>query len=71
MGRPGELASNRRAEQEWQGVLTDADRRSLTPIFHSNMTPYGEIQLRTDRRLELTSLPGEAGLDQQPNGQRL
>jgi hypothetical protein len=52
-------------------VLTDADRRGLIPIFHSNMTPYGEIQLRTDGRLELTSLPGEAGLDQRSNGQRL
>ncbi|GAA1643817.1 hypothetical protein GCM10009733_046130 [Nonomuraea maheshkhaliensis] len=41
---------------EWQGELTDADRRGLTPIFPSNMTPYGEIQLRTDRRLELTDL---------------
>ncbi|MEU6782014.1 hypothetical protein ABZ912_22650 [Nonomuraea angiospora] len=38
-------------------MLTDADRRGLTPIFHSNMSPYGEIQLRTDRRLELTGLP--------------
>lgn len=42
---------------EWQDMLTDADRRGLTPIFHSNMTPYGEIQLRTDRRLDLTDLP--------------
>ncbi|GAA4233425.1 hypothetical protein FHR32_000639 [Streptosporangium album] len=79
-GTDGELASNRREEQElgmlclhilqsclglintlmiqytldlpeWQGVLTDADRRGLTPIFHTNMTPYGEVQLRTDRRL--------------------
>ncbi len=38
-------------------VLTDADRRGLTPIFHTNMTPYGEIQLRTDRRLDLTGIP--------------
>jgi TnpA family transposase len=84
-GKRGELASNRREEQElgmlclhilqsclglintlmiqdtlalpeWHGVLTDADRRGLTPIFHTNMTPYGEIQLRTDRRLDLTGL---------------
>lgn len=39
---------------EWEGVLTDADRRGLTPIFHANMTPYGEIQLRTDRCLDLS-----------------
>lgn len=34
-------------------MLTDADRQGLTSIFHANMTPYGEIQLRTDRRLDL------------------
>ncbi len=85
-GKRGELASNRREEQElgmlclhilqsalglintlmiqdtlalpeWENVLTDADRRGLTPLFHTNMTPYGEIQLRTDRRLDLTDLP--------------
>ncbi|MEV7009290.1 Tn3 family transposase [Streptosporangium sp. NPDC051022] len=42
---------------KWENVLTDADRRGLTPLFHTNMTPYGEIQLRTDRRLDLTDLP--------------
>ncbi|MEV8639004.1 hypothetical protein AB0395_45850 [Streptosporangium sp. NPDC051023] len=42
-------------------MLTDADRRGLTPIFHMNMTPYGEIQLRTDRRLDLTELPASGG----------
>ena len=85
-GKRGELASNRKEEQElgmlclhilqsclsmintlmiqntlalpeWENVLTDADRRGLTPLFHTNMTPYGEIQLRTDRRLDLTDLP--------------
>jgi len=46
------------------GALTDADRRGLTPVFHTNMTPYGEIQLeiqlRTDRRLDLTGIPPAA-----------
>ena len=28
--------------------------------FHANMTPYGEIQLRTDRRLDLTGIPPAA-----------
>ena len=45
---------------EWADVLTDADRRGLTPVFHTNMTPYGEIQLRTDRRLDLTGIPPAA-----------
>ena len=44
------------APPEWADVLTDADRRGLTPVFHTNMTPYGEIQLRTDRRLDLTGI---------------
>ena len=85
-GKRGELASNRREEQElsmlclhilqsslafintlmiqdtlaepeWAGVLGDADRRGLTPLFHANMTPYGEVQLRMDRRLRLTAGP--------------
>jgi TnpA family transposase len=48
---------------EWAGVLTDADRRGLTPVFHTNMTPYGEVQLRTDRRLDLTgpAMAADAG----------
>jgi len=82
-GKSGELASNRREEQElsmlclqilqsslgfvntlmiqdtlaepeWADVLGDADRRGLTPLFHTNMTPYGDIQLNMGRRLALT-----------------
>jgi Tn3 transposase DDE domain len=45
---------------EWEGALTAAGRRGLTPIFHANMTPYGEIQLRTDRLLDLTGIPPAA-----------
>jgi Tn3 transposase DDE domain len=45
------------ARPEWADVLTDAGRRGLTPVFHTNMTPYGEIQLRTGRRLDLTGIP--------------
>jgi hypothetical protein len=41
---------------EWQGVLTDADQRGLTPVFHTNMTPYGEIQLNLDKRLALSAI---------------
>ncbi|HKS44984.1 MAG TPA: Tn3 family transposase [Amycolatopsis sp.] len=89
-GKSGELASNRREEQElsmlclqilqsslgfvntlmlqdilaeaeWADVLGDADRRGLTPLFTSNMNPYGEIQLDTSRRLALGDIT-----DQQP-----
>jgi hypothetical protein len=41
------------AEPEWADVLREADQRGLTPLFTSNMTPYGEVQLRPDRRLDL------------------
>lgn len=86
-GKRGELASNRKEEQElgmlclhilqsalgyintlmiqdtlalpeWQDVLTDADQRGLTPVFHTNMTPYGEIQLNLDKRLALSAIDG-------------
>jgi Tn3 transposase DDE domain len=83
-GKRGEVASNRREEQElsmlclqilqsslgfvntlmiqdilaepeWADILGEADRRGLTPLFHTNMTPYGEVQLRPDRRLDLSA----------------
>ena len=41
------------AGPQWADVLGDADRRGLTPLFTSNMTPYGDIQLDTTRRLAL------------------
>jgi Tn3 transposase DDE domain len=43
------------AEPEWADKLGDADRRGLTPLFTVNMTPYGEIQLNLDRRLDLAA----------------
>lgn len=41
------------AEPEWADVLGEADKRGITPLFTSNMTPYGDIQLDTSRRLAL------------------
>ena len=46
------------AEPEWADRLGDADRRGLTPLFTVNMTPYGEIQLNPDRRLDLAAGSG-------------
>jgi TnpA family transposase len=43
------------AQPEWAHTLTDVDRRGLTPLFHSNMTPYGIMRLRPDRRLDLSA----------------
>ena len=48
----------------YQRVFTDADQRGLTPLFHTNMTPYGEVRLRPDRRLNLSS-PSPADSDGQ------
>jgi hypothetical protein len=45
------------AEPEWADVLGDADRRGLTPLFTSNMTLYGDIQLDTSRRLAFGTPP--------------
>ncbi len=50
---------------EWQNALTDVDRRGLTPLFHTNMTPYGTVQLRPERRLDLTQTPPPGGGDQE------
>jgi hypothetical protein len=43
------------AEPEWVDRLGDADRRGLTPLFTVNMTPYGDIHLNLDRRLDLAA----------------
>lgn len=42
------------AESDWADVLGEADKRGITPLFTSNMTPYGDIQLDTQRRLALS-----------------
>ncbi|KUP97167.1 Tn3 family transposase [Thermobifida cellulosilytica] len=41
------------AEPEWQDALTAEDRRGLTPLFSSNMNPYGDIRLNMGNRLAL------------------
>jgi hypothetical protein len=41
----------------------EADQRGLTPLFTSNMTPYGEVQLRPDRRLDLSAPPPDNGAE--------
>ena len=40
-------------EPDWAGRLTDEDRRALTPLFWSNINPYGTFRLDMDRRLDL------------------
>lgn len=49
-------------EPRWRESLTDIDRRALTPLFWSNVNPYGRFRLDMDRHLDLelapTGLPG-------------
>ena len=40
---------------ESEGVLTDDDRRGLTPLFWSHILPYGEVSLNMARRLALSA----------------
>ena len=47
------LVQNVLAEPEWAGRLTDADLRGLTPLFWSNINPYGTFYLDMARRLDL------------------
>ncbi len=48
------------AEPEWAALLTDADRRGLTPLFWTHVRPYGEVRLDMSARLHLGHLkPGQ------------
>jgi len=44
-------------EPEWADRLSDEDRRGLTPLFWSNVNPYGTFRLDMDRRLDLNRGP--------------
>ncbi len=44
-------------EPEWADRLTNADRRALTPLFWSNINPYGTFHLDMDHRLDLNRGP--------------
>jgi hypothetical protein len=88
-GKGGDIATNRRDEQElsvlclrvlqaalvyvntlmvqdvladddWAGLLTNADRRGLTPLFWTHVAPYGEVKLDMNSRLQLGT-PAPAG----------
>jgi TnpA family transposase len=41
------------AEQAWASRLTPADRRALTPLFWTQVNPYGKFTLDMDSRLDL------------------
>ncbi|MEU9181866.1 Tn3 family transposase [Streptomyces sp. NPDC048550] len=41
------------AEEKWAGMLTDADRRALSPLFWTHVNPYGRFELEMNSRLDL------------------
>ncbi|AQW56496.1 Tn3 family transposase [Streptomyces violaceusniger] len=41
------------ANPEWADVLTDEDKRALTPLFWMHIQPYGEVRLTMGSRLQL------------------
>ena len=49
-------------EPRWADRLADDDRRGLTPLFWSNVNPYGTFRLDMDRRLDLDRGPTVAAL---------
>ena len=40
-------------EPAWHTILTPEDRRGLTPMFWSNIAPYGELRLDMTTRLNI------------------
>ncbi|MGW2600277.1 Tn3 family transposase [Streptomyces klenkii] len=43
------------ADPEWADVLTEEDKRALTPLFWMHVRPYGEVQLNMGHRLQLAA----------------
>ncbi|MCY0932132.1 Tn3 family transposase [Streptomyces sp. H27-H1] len=41
------------ADPEWADLLTDEDKRALTPLFWMHIQPYGEVRLNMGSRLQL------------------
>lgn len=41
------------ADLKWADQLTDADRRTLSPLFWTHVNPYGRFELDMNRRLNL------------------
>ncbi|MGC5005207.1 Tn3 family transposase [Streptomyces sp. NBC_00353] len=41
------------ADPVWADVLTDEDKRALTPLFCMHIQPYGEVRLNIGSRLHL------------------
>jgi TnpA family transposase len=55
------LIQEQLAESGWVETFTGPDWRGLTPLFTTNMTPYGDIALHLDNRLTLANTPDLTG----------
>ncbi|MFE9479306.1 Tn3 family transposase [Streptomyces spororaveus] len=53
------------ADPEWADVLTDEDKRALTPLFWMHIQPYGEVRLNMGSRLQL-AVPTPADPEPEP-----
>ncbi|MER6695350.1 transposase [Streptomyces minutiscleroticus] len=53
------------AGPEWADVLTDEDRRALTPLFWMHIQPYGEVRLNMGSRLQL-AVPAPTDIEPEP-----
>ncbi|MBQ0887472.1 Tn3 family transposase [Streptomyces sp. RM72] len=42
-------------EEKWQKRLTDADRRALSPLFWTDVHPYGRFELDMNSHLDLAA----------------
>lgn len=42
-------------DPRFAGMLDDADRRGLSPLFWSHINPYGRFRLDMDARLDLSA----------------
>jgi hypothetical protein len=57
LDRVTDAARATRSRGRIQAAACTAAERGLTPLFTTNMTPYGTVQLRRERRLELSGPP--------------
>ncbi|MFE0200932.1 transposase, partial [[Kitasatospora] papulosa] len=53
------------AGPEWADVLTDEDKRALTPLFWMHIQPYGEVRLNMGSRLQL-AVPAPTDIEPEP-----
>lgn len=54
-------------DPEWADVLTDEDKRALTPLFWMHIQPYGEVRLNMGSRLQLAT-PVPQDPEPEPDG---